>query len=73
MKLSLTKIFIFIAGVILLINLKDIFKIIKTIHVWLAKSLDGLNQFSEGAQTAIAFTSILLVVVMIYKLIERRF
>ena len=70
-KLSSTKIFTFIVIVIILANLSSIFKVFGFILVWFGKSLNGLNQFPEGAQTAIAFLSILLLVVMIYKSINK--
>ena len=63
-KLSSTKILAVIGIVILLTNLKSI-------HGWFATSFNGLNNFAEGSQTAIAFTSILLVVVMVYKSINK--
>lgn len=59
-----TKIFAFIVIVILLVNLKSI-------HGWFATSLSGLNNFPEGAQTAIAFLSIIWVVVMIFKIVNK--
>jgi len=70
-KLSSTKIFTFIVVVILLVNLSSVFKLFGAILVWFGKSINGLNQFPEGAQTAIAFLSILLVVVMIYKSVNK--
>lgn len=70
-KLSSTKIFAFIVIVMLLANLSSVLKLFGAILVWFGKSINGLNQFSEGAQTAIAFLSILLVAVMIYKSVNK--
>ncbi len=70
-KLSTTKIFAFIVIVMLLVNLSSVFKLFGTILVWFGKSINGLNQFPEGAQTAIAFLSVLLVVVMIFKIVNK--
>lgn len=70
-KLSLIKIFTFIIVVILLAYLKAISSFFGSICSWFAVALDGLNNFSKGAQTAIAFTSVLLVVVLIFKHINK--
>ena len=70
-KLSSRKIAIFIVIVMVLANLSSIFKLFGVMLVWFGKSLNGLNQFPEGAQTAIAFLSIVLVAVMIYKSINK--
>ena len=71
-KLSLTKILTFIVIVMMLGNLSSVLKIFGVMIGWFGKSLDGLNQFPEGAQTAIAYLSILLVAVMIYKAITNK-
>lgn len=60
-----------IITLIALINLKAISNFLRSICSWFAASIDGLNNFSEGAQTAIAFTSVLLVVVLLFKLIQK--
>jgi hypothetical protein len=71
-KLSLTKILTFIVIVVMLGNLSSVLKVFGVMIGWFGKSLDGLNQFPEGAQTAIAYLSILLVAVMIYKAITNK-
>ena len=71
-KLSLTKILTFIVIVMMLGNLSSVLKVFGIMIGWFGKSLDGLNQFPEGAQTAIAYLSILLVAVMIYKAITNK-
>jgi hypothetical protein len=71
-KLSLTKILTFIVIVMMLGNLSSVLKVFGVMIGWFGKSLDGLNQFPEGAQTAIAYLSILLVAVMIYKAITNK-
>ena len=70
-KMSSTKIFTFIVIVIILANLSSIFKVFGIMLVWFGKSLNGLNQFPEGAQSAIAFLSVLLLVVMFFKLMQK--
>ena len=70
-KISSSKVVIIIAVMILMINLRPILKCGGVFFEWFAKSLTFLNQFPEGAQAAIAFTSILLVVVIIFKLIQK--
>jgi hypothetical protein len=57
--------------IIVLANLKVISKTFQSIYQWFAESLDGLNNFPEGAKAAIAFCSVLLVVVMVFKLIQK--
>lgn len=64
-----------IAGIIIviivLINIKAISNFIKSMCSWFASSLNGLNHFSPGAQTAIAFTLTILVLIMVFKLIQK--
>ena len=57
--------------VIVLTNLKALFNFIKSMSCWFASSLNGLNHFSPGAQTAIAFTLTILVLIMVFKLIQK--
>ena len=66
--LSLKKLFSAIAGVIILIHLGDIRRMLQPGYIWLGESLRGLNDFPEGAQTAIAICVLLLVVVVIFKI-----
>jgi len=70
-KLSLTKIFATIIGIIVLLHLQDIFEFIGNIYEWFARSLRFMRNFPEGMQAAIAFCSILLVVVFIYKTVNK--
>ena len=62
--LSLKKIFTAIAGVLILIHLKDILRGLQPAYYWFCDSLDGLRDFEEGAQAAIAVTTIILIVVL---------
>ncbi len=62
--LSLKKIFAAIIGIIALVHLRSILRVFQSVYSWLGESLEGLNDFSEGAQAAIAFCSILLAVVL---------
>lgn len=64
---SLGKIVTAIVGLIVLCNLKKIFQFIEPLFEWYQESLDGLYDFPRGAQTAIAFLSIVLVVVLVVK------
>ncbi len=64
--LSLKKIFIAIAGIILLSHLKDITRAIQSIYLWFGESLDGIRNFDKGAQAAIAFYLIIFVIVLIF-------
>lgn len=70
-KLSFRKIAALIIVILLLINLKAISNFLRSTFNWFATSIDGLNNFSDGAQTAIAFTSVLMVVVLIYSTINK--
>ena len=71
--LSLKKIFIAIAGIILLSHLKDILKAIQPIYIWFGESLDGVRNFDDGLQTAIAFLSILFVLVCVFKTFNKKY
>lgn len=70
-KLSFRKIAVLIIIIFLLINLKAISNSIRSMCNWFGTSLNGLSNFSNGAQTAIAFVSVLLVVVLIFKTINK--
>ena len=70
-KPSFTKILTIMVIVILLANLSAVLRIFGTFLGWFAKALDGLNQFHPGAQSAIAFLSIIWVVLMIYNSINK--
>ena len=69
--LSLTKIFSAIIGIIALFHLKDILRAIQSIYSWFGESLEGFNDFSDGARTAIAMNLILLMVVVAFKIINK--
>ena len=66
-EISLKKIAILILGLIVLFNLRRIGEAIEPVFEWFSDSLHGLNDFPEGAQTAIAFLSLVLLVVLIVK------
>lgn len=70
-KLSLTKIFLAIIGLIILFHIKDVLKVFRQIFSWFSESLSFINDFPEDAQAAIAFCSILLVVVIIFKTVNK--
>jgi hypothetical protein len=69
--LSLKKIFTAIIGIIVLLHLRDILRVFQSVYAWLGESLEGLNSFSEGAQTAIAFCLILLAVVLTLRIFNK--
>jgi len=70
-KLSLTKIFAAIIGIIVLLHVNDILEVIGQIYEWLARSLRFMRNFPQDAQATIAFCSILLVVVLIFKAVNK--
>jgi hypothetical protein len=65
--LSLKKIFIAILSVIALINLNKIHDAFAPVAEWFRDSLFGLYDFPRGAQTAIAFLSLVFLIVAIVK------
>lgn len=65
--LSLKKIMLAILGVIALVNLNEILNALAPVLEWFRNSLFGLYEFPRGAQTAIAFLTIVLIVVIIAK------
>jgi hypothetical protein len=69
--LSLKKIFTAIIGVLILIHLKDFLRGVQPAYLWLCESLDGIRDFEDGAQAAIAFYLIMLVVVCIFKTVNK--
>ena len=69
--LSLRKIFTAIIGILILIHLGDILRTLQPAYFWLCESLEGITYFSRGAQTAIAFNMILLVIVLIFRGINK--
>jgi hypothetical protein len=65
--LSLKKILILGVCIALWFYRKAILEALAPMGWWFRDSLDGLYDFPKGAQTAIAFLSIVLVVVLIAK------
>jgi hypothetical protein len=72
-KLSITKIFAAIAGILILLHLRNIFEFIGSIYEWFARSLRFMRHFPEGAQAAIAYLTIILVIVIVFKTINKNF
>ena len=70
-KLSAKKITAMIVAAILLLNLRAILAIFRATCEWFATSLAGLNDFPDGAQTAIAFTTLLLIAILIFRLVKK--
>lgn len=69
--MSLKKIFTAIIGVMLLIHLKDMLRALEPAYFWFCDSLDGLRDFDEGAQAAIAVTTIILIVVLTMRIFNK--
>ena len=65
--MSLKKIFTAIFGIIFLVHLKDMLRALEPAYFWFCESLNGLRDFDEGAQVAIAGTTIILIVVLTLK------
>jgi len=72
-KISLTKIFAAIIGIIVLLHLKEIFEFIGNICEWFARSLRFMRHFPPGAQAMIAYLTIILVIVLVFKTINKNF
>jgi hypothetical protein len=69
--MSLKKIFSAIIGVMFLINLKAILRALEPAYFWFCDSLDGLRDFDEGAQAAIAVLMILAAIVLTMKIFNK--
>ena len=69
--MSLKKIFSAIIGVMFLIHLKDMLRALEPAYFWFCDSLAGLRDFDEGAQVAIAITSIILIVVLTLRIFNK--
>ena len=65
--LSLKKIFTAIIGVLLLIYLKNILMAFQPAYFWLCEALDGITEFEDGAQAAIAVAVMGLIVVIVLR------
>jgi len=72
-KLSLTKIFTAIVGIIILLHLRGILEFIGSIYEWFAEGLQFMRDFPEGAQAAISYLTIILVIVIVFKTINKQF
>ncbi len=69
--LSLKKIFTAIIGILILIHLKDFLRAVQPAYLWLCESLSEFRYFPRGAQAAIAFNLILLIIVLIFKWLNK--
>jgi hypothetical protein len=69
--LSLKKIFTAIIGVMILIRLGDILRALQPAYFWLCESLSEFRYFPRGAQAAIAFYTIILIIVLIFKWLNK--
>ena len=70
-KLSLRKIIRIVIVIFLLANLEAISSFLGSVCSWFATSLNGLNNFSEGAQTAIAVAITGLVIVVTLRVFNK--
>ena len=70
-RLSLTKVIIVITGIVMLFHLEKVGEVMEPAMEWFQDSLYGLYNFPPGAQTAIAFLSILAVIVLVYRHIHK--
>ena len=71
-NLSLKKISIAIVGIIALFHLDEILDFIRAVFHWFGDSLALMHNFPDDAQAAIAFCTIILIVVIISKTINRK-
>lgn len=69
--LSLKKIFTAIIGILILVHLKDILRGVQPVYLWFCDSLDGLRDFEDGAQAAIAVATIILIVVLALRVFNK--
>jgi hypothetical protein len=69
--LSLKKIFTAIIGILILIHLKDFLRAVQPAYLWLCESLAEFRYFPRGAQAAIAFYTIILIIVLIFKWLNK--
>lgn len=63
--LSLKRIFLAILGVLALLHRQAIVHALEPIGLWFSDSLMGFYDFPKGAQSAIAFFSLVLIAVLI--------
>mgnify|MGYP007030179222 CR=1 FL=1 len=63
--LSLKKIFLAVLGVLVLIHRRAMVNALEPFGVWFRDSLLGFSDFPKGAQSAIAFFSLVLIAVLI--------
>ena len=70
-QLSLKKMAIAIIGIILLVHLGEILDNIEAIRRWFIDHLAFIDDFPDGAQAAIAFYSIVLIVVIVLKTMRK--
>ena len=69
--MSLKKIFTAIIGILFLIHLKDILRALEPAYFWFCDSLNEIKYFEEGAQAAIAVTTIVLIVVLALRVFNK--
>lgn len=72
-KISLRKILIIIAVIIILARRKTIFEFFDKVLQWFAESLNFMRAFPPGARAAIAYLTIILIVVIVFKTINKNF
>lgn len=70
-QISLTKLLIFIAAITILCHLNDIGRFIAPVYWWFAESLGFMRNFPEGARAAIAFLTIIWLIMIVCKTINK--
>lgn len=66
-EFSFRKLFLFIGSMVVLYYLKSIIDVFKNIYGWFAESLSFMRDFPEGAQAAIAFLTVIWLVMLVWK------
>lgn len=70
-ELSLKKICLFIVFVMALFHFNKIIELLAPIYWWFADSLGAMRNFPPGAQSAIAFLTIVWIVMIVFKSINK--
>jgi hypothetical protein len=70
-KLSPKKILTFITVIVALFHIREITELLAPIYRWFAESLGQMRHFPPGARSAIAFLTIILIVMVALKSINK--
>ncbi len=69
--LSLKKIALIVIGIIVLFHLKAILHALASVYAWFGENLAGMRDFPAGARAAIAFATLLLMLVLVCKHLDQ--